>query len=740
MTRLRLIFVASAVLACCMVPVPSTAAPAGATTNAELLKRSCFGCHNGRLKTGGLALDNVDAQNLAANAEIWEKVLRKLQLGVMPPLNVRRPDDASYATLIQWLEDGLDHAATLKPNPGHPLLHRLNRAEYANAIRDLLGLYVDVSALLPPDDSAFGFDNVADVLNTSPALLQAYLAAARKISAVAVGDPRVSPGSDTYTVPQDLSQDEHLEGLPLGTIGGLLAQHTFPVDGEYEFQVKLYRTNLNAMRGLQAPHQLELALDGSRILMTSVGGNDDLVAVQKNPTAASDDIESQRLRIRVAVKAGRHQIESAFLGETSPRFETNRLQRFVRDFNPYDAEGAPHVKSVTIKGPFNASKTWRPLSAALSTCRPSSAADEQTCARRILTTIARHAYRRPLSPDESRRVMAFYEQGRAGTSSRPEWSSRCSSFWRARRSCFAPKTRPSRSRRERRTASPTTSWPRGCRSSCGAAFRTTNCCNLAADGTAAPTGRARAAGAPHAGRLAGPTRSSTTSPGSGCSCATCKRIVPNSGHRFRISTTTCARRFARETELFFGSIIHEDRNVARFADGRLHVRQRAARAALRHPERLGSHFRRVHAATIARRGLLGKGAILLVTSHANDDVAGAARQVDSRELLGAPPPPPPPDVPALKENEPGATTAHDARADGAAPRESRSAPVPQDDGSDRVRARELRRRRRVAYDERDGAVAAEYGRRARSTAHKIDGARRRCRALLSSEPESSCRR
>src|SRR5207244_6899592 len=170
------------------------------------------------------------------------------------------------------------------PCPVRPVLHRLKRSEYANAIRDLLGLNVDVAALLPPDDSAYGFDNVADALGSSPALLQAYLSAARKISTIAVGDPRIGVNRDTYSARQDLSQDQHLDGLPLGTQGGLTATHTFPVDGDYEFQLRLWRTNLSAMRGLQDPHQVEIALDGERILLATIGGDNDLVNLQKNPT------------------------------------------------------------------------------------------------------------------------------------------------------------------------------------------------------------------------------------------------------------------------------------------------------------------------------------------------------------------------------------------------------------------------------------------------------------------------
>ena len=211
---------------------------------------------------------------------------------------------------------------------------------------------VDVTSFLPPDDSAYGFDNVADAQGNSPALLQAYLAAARKISTVAVGDPRIGLGSDTYSVRQDLSQDKHIDGLPLGTIGGLRATHTFPVDGEYDFQVRLYRTNLSAIRGLQDPHEIELTLDGERVLLAKVGGPDDLVPLQKNPTATSDAIEAKRLRLRLFVKAGQRDVTAAVVGEAPALFATSRLQPFIRDFaNPYAAEGAAHVQSVTIQGP-----------------------------------------------------------------------------------------------------------------------------------------------------------------------------------------------------------------------------------------------------------------------------------------------------------------------------------------------------------------------------------------------------
>ena len=236
-------------IGCAIVGVVS-AQSSSAPQHKATIDQYCVTCHNQRLKTGGLALDGLDIVNVHANAETWESVVRKLRVGAMPPHGARRPDQKTTDSLIAWLEGELDRTSTR--SPGRPVLRRLNRAEYANAIRDLLALDVDVASLLPPDVSAFGFDNVADAQGSSPALLQAYLAAARKISAIAVGDPRINTGSDTYSARQDLSQDVHLEGLPLGTVGGLRARHTFPVDAEYEFQVRLYRTNLSAIRGLEA--------------------------------------------------------------------------------------------------------------------------------------------------------------------------------------------------------------------------------------------------------------------------------------------------------------------------------------------------------------------------------------------------------------------------------------------------------------------------------------------------------
>ena len=253
-------------------------------------------------------------------------------------------------SLAGWLETQIDQAS--EPYAGRPILHRLNRAEYANAIRDLLSLDIDAASLLPPDDAAFGFDNVSDALGVSPSLQEHYLDAALKIGALAVGDPKIAPGSETWRIRQDLSQDRRVNGLPLGTVGGALVHYNFPLDGEYAFQARLYRTNLNIMRGLESPHQVELALDGRRIHLASIGGAEDLASLFEKPTDTGDAVEA-RLRVRVPVKAGPHIVTIAFL-EDPDAVEPARLQPYIRSsVDNFDWSGSPHLQSLTISGPFH---------------------------------------------------------------------------------------------------------------------------------------------------------------------------------------------------------------------------------------------------------------------------------------------------------------------------------------------------------------------------------------------------
>ena len=621
------------------------------------IQQYCVTCHNQRLKTGGLSLDTLDIATPQANAETWENVVRKLRVGAMPPHGVRRPDQKTTDNLIAWLESELDRTSTR--SPGRPVLRRLNRAEYANAIRDLLGLDVDVAALLPPDVSAFGFDNVSDAQGSSPALLQAYLAAARKISASAVGDPRIATGSDTYSVRQDLSQDAHLDGLPLGTVGGMRAKHTFPVDGEYEFQVRLYRTNLSAIRGLEDPHDLELTLDEEPILRASIGGEKDLIGLQTNPTDTSDALEASRLRVRRVVKAGQRDVAAAFLDATPPLFETNRLQRFIRDFsNPFDAEGAPHVQSITVQGPFGAKTAGAPPSPRVFICSPPSprgfggASAETACARRILSALATKAYRRPISEAELTDLLNYYSQARTGGSFQDGIQFGLRRILASPSFVFRPEAEPASI-------------------AAGTPYRITDT-ELATRlsfffwSSLPDEALMRAA---RDGRLTNPDvlvsqvkrmladgRSSalvSNFAGQWLHLRNLKGKVPNS-ELFPDFDDNLRQAFQREAELFFESVIREDRSILDLmtADYTF-VNERLAR----HygiPNVFGSDFRRVSLADQSRRGILGKGAVLLVTSHATTTSPVLRGKWVLENLIGAPPPPPPADLDtALKTDPPG---------------------------------------------------------------------------------------
>jgi Protein of unknown function (DUF1592)/Protein of unknown function (DUF1588)/Protein of unknown function (DUF1587)/Protein of unknown function (DUF1585)/Protein of unknown function (DUF1595)/Cytochrome C oxidase, cbb3-type, subunit III len=647
---MKIVAVAGLVAMCAMAAVLPAQSPAAA--HQATIQQYCVTCHNQRLKTGGLALDALDIANVQANAETWENVVRKLRVGAMPPHGVRRPDQKSTDGLIAWLEDELDRTSTR--SPGRPVLRRLNRAEYANAIRDLLGLDVDVAALLPPDVSAFGFDNVSDAQGSSPALLQAYLAAARKISAVAVGDPRIATGSDTYSVRQDLSQDAHLDGLPLGTVGGMRAKHTFPVDGEYEFQVRLFRTNLSAIRGLEDPHELELTLDEEPILRASIGGEKDLIALQTNPTDTSDALEASRLRVRRVVKGGQRDMAAAFLDATPPLFETNRLQRFIRDFsNPFDAEGAPHVQSITVQGPFGAKTVGAPPSPRVFICRPGRGVSEDACARRILSTLATQAYRRPISDAELRDLLNYYSQAKTGGSFQDGVQFGLRRILASPSFVFRPEAEPASI-------------------AVGTPYRITDI-ELATRlsfffwSSLPDEALMRAV---RDGRLKNPDvlvsqvkrmladgRASafvSNFAGQWLHLRNLKGKVPNS-ELFPDFDDNLRQAFQREAELFFESVIREDRSVLDLmtADYTF-VNDRLAR----HygiPNVFGSDFRRVSLADQSRRGILGKGAVLLVTSHATTTSPVLRGKWVLENLVGAPPPPPPADLDtALKTDPPGA--------------------------------------------------------------------------------------
>jgi hypothetical protein len=609
-----------------------------------ILDKYCVTCHNQRLKTAGLMLDTADVSNAAGNVAIWERVIRKLRAGAMPPPGAARPDQATYDGFISGLEGQIDTAAAAHPYAGRPVLHRLNRAEYGNAIRDLLDLEIDASALLPPDDSAYGFDNISDVLGLSPALQERYLSAALKIGALAVGDPNVSPGSDTYRVRQDLTQNQHVEGMPLGTIGGTLVRHNFPLDGEYEFQAKLYRTNLNIVRGLEFPHQVEFTVDGQRIHAATIGGQADLTALFEKPTDTGDAVEA-RLRVRVPIKAGPHVVTAAFVQEPEV-VEPVRLQPFLRSsVDNFDWSGWPHIQTLAITGPFHATGPGdTPSRRRIFVCHT----ETEACAKQIVSTLARRAYRQPVSAADLQRLMKFYET-RGGFESGIETV--------LQRILASPKF----------------------------VFR------IERDPESLPAGAAhRVSGAELASRLSfflwssipdeallklaaedklkdpavltREVRRMLADPrsqalvdnfaGQWLHLRNVPSLYPNSDE-FPDFDDNLRQSMRRETEMFFESMLREDRNVMELltADYTF-LNERLAR----HygiPGIYGSRFRRVTLTGEERRGLLGQGSILAVTSHSDRTSPVVRGKFILENILGTPVPPPPPDVPLLKENQEG---------------------------------------------------------------------------------------
>jgi hypothetical protein len=380
------------------------------STDRAFLNQYCVGCHNEKAKTADLMLDKMDIEHAGENAETWEKVVRKLRTGMMPPSGARRPDRATSDAFTSSLETALDRAAAAKPNPGTTALHRLNRTEYANAIRDLLALPVDATTLLPGDDSADGFDNVADVLGVSPILIQGYVSAAAKISRLAVGDPEISPDKITYRMPRGLSQVDHIEGLPLGTRGGMLIRHTFPLDGEYDFRVVRAGPGLGQTQ-VGTDEEIEISVNGERVFL--IGRN-----------APRD--------IRLKMKAGPQSIGIAIIRKKNARG--------VDDI--YDVwNGSAGLQNVAITGPFNPTGPGdTPSRRRIFVCRPvgptpgvggpaglqanSSSSrpvgptlndEEAPCAKQILKTLARRAFRQPVTDADvaMETLLSFYQTGRA---------------------------------------------------------------------------------------------------------------------------------------------------------------------------------------------------------------------------------------------------------------------------------------------------------------------------------------
>jgi hypothetical protein len=643
-----------------------------------VLAKYCITCHNERTKIGGLALDVVARGSVRDHAEVWEDVLHKLRAGAMPPPGMPRPDAAATTALISALATELD---TAPRDPGRPLLRRLNRAEYGNVIRDLLGIEVDVRSLLPADDSAFGFDNNADLQAMSPALLEKYLVAADKVSALAVGDPTTTPAADNFFTRGDQSQSQHQDGLPLGTVGGIGVRYYFPLDGEYQFQVGLIRTNTEGIRGLELPHQLEISVDGERVFLGTVGGEADSGTGQ---VTARSDATDARLRARVKVKAGSRLVSAAWIRKIGEG--TNRLRPFLRsNAGTYDSTGRPHVKFLTIAGPYNPTGPGdTPSRSRIFTCHPagparsasglagtrpttssggtrpttsnrtpvgqvppksasSAKADlaQETCARSILSRLARGAYRRPLRAGDVETLLTFYRDGRKkGTfetgiqlALRRLLASPSFVFRVEDEPAQLPKTAAGVFRVSDHELATRLSFFLWSSMPDATLFRLAEQGQLRSPAVLEAQVR-RMLADPRADALM------QNFAGQWLHVRNLQNAAPNTDE-FPDFDNDLRESLRREIEMFFGAVLREDRPVLDLltADYTF-VNERLAK----HydiPYVYGSQFRRVTLDNDARRGLLGKGSILLATSHADRTAPVLRGKWILENLLGTPPPPPP---------------------------------------------------------------------------------------------------
>lgn len=621
-----------------------------AANQSAVIGRYCIGCHDAAGAEAGITLEGIDLVNVADNADTFEKAIRRLRGGQMPPPGEPAPNAEERAGLVAYLEHALDEAAAASPNPGRASIHRLNRTEYGNAIRDLLALEIDPPEFLPADDEGYGFDNIADILRVSPSLLEQYLSASSKIAALAVGDPATRPVTSVFRAPSDLAQQGHIEGLPLGTRGGVLIRHNFPLDAEYEIGVVLLRNIVGYMTGLEWPHELEISLDGERVFVASVGGPDDNAMSDANFSAAANAID-ERLRTRIAVPAGPHELAVAFVGKS--RAETHEpLELHTRNLDLQDMNGLPVVDHVNMTGPYHATGPGdTPSRERIFTCRPSEPAQEAACAREILSTLARRAYRRPVTDEDMTLLMRFYESGRAGGTFDAGIQSGLRVLLASPLFLFRDEVDPA-------DVAPGTIYALGdLQLASRLAFFLWS--SLPDDEllTAAETGRLSDADvyAAQIRRMVADPRSSALVDSFAAQWLYLRNLqsarpdvqeFPDFDDNLRTS-------MRRETELLFEHVMREDLPVTElltadytFLDERLARHYGVAGV-------YGSHYRKVPLPDDRRRGLLGHASILTVTSYPNRTSPVLRGKWVLENVLGSPAPAPPPNVPALEENTGG---------------------------------------------------------------------------------------
>jgi hypothetical protein len=604
------------------------------------LNRYCAACHSGPRASAGLTLANFDASHPEQHAPDWERALVQIHAGMMPPAGAPRPTRTALLAFASDLEGSIDRVEAAHPNPGSPALHRLNRTEYANSVRDLLDLDVDVTSLLPPDDMSHGFDNMAEVLNVSPALLAGYVHAAGQISREAIGEPNATPSELVYHQPSTLSQTQHLEGAPFGTRGGIVIRHNFPADGEYVFKTTLYFTTNTFLFGMyQKGEQIEVAVNGERVALFDV-----------NPMMkVDDDLRTPPIK----VKAGPQTISVAFLQKAE-----GPVDDFVEPFDHSLGDlflgrtrgltGLPHVRDLSINGPFHVTGiSDTPSRRKIFLTRPTSPADETPCAEKILSTLATQAYRRPLTDQDQRDLLSMYRIGRSRGDfeegirlglqfvlASPPFVFR---FERAPEH-VTPGTNYRLTDQELASRLSYFLWSSG---------PDARLLALANQGklrkSAVLNGEVR--------RMLADPRSQVLSKnfaGQWLHLRNLKDIQPDL-FAFPNVNANLLHSMQRETEVFFTNLVQEDRDVMELLTADYTFVDENLARHYKIPDVAGPHFRKVKQWDDNRRGLLGQASILTVTSYANRTSPVVRGKWVLDTLLGAPPPQPPANVPPLQE-------------------------------------------------------------------------------------------
>jgi len=661
------VFDISASLVAQTAPRPASPAPSAASANADaakyraLVNKYCVSCHNARTANpaeGPVNLEGAAFDDLLGHAGAWERVLRKLSVRAMPPPGMPRPTEAEYAGFTGWLAASLDHAWEGKSTPGRYVVHRLNRAEYANAIRDLVAVDLDVSDLLPTDGAEFGFDNIATSLKTSPLLLEGYVTAAQRVAAMAVGDPQVKPGTTEHSISREFSQNGYIEGLPLGTVGGTVVRHVFPADAEYKLSGRLVRGVQEGYAGVEGndtPNTFVITVDGTEVYTAPIGGPKDH-EMQAADLAAAQPVIDKRMTGRVRITAGPHDV--GFTWKERP----SQLQDVWEPARRNSQEvhmigGLPRLKTVSIDGPYNVRGVGEgPSRERIFVCHPAAAVDETACATKILSNLARHAFRRPVTAADVEAPMSFYKRSRENKGSFDD-GIRAGVARVLSSPYFLYRIEKDPASVRAGAAHPVSDLELASRLSffLWSSIPDEKLLDLAAAGRL----REPAVFAEQVHRMLGDERTDAlveNFTGQWLQLRNLEAKVAPDLLLFPDFDDNTRKGFRKETELFFGYILRDDRSTLEllsadytFVDERL-ARNYGIKGVY------GPQFRRVKLADPNRRGLLGQGSILSMTSVATRTSPVFRGKYVLNTFLNTPPPPAPPNVPTLDESNKGAST------------------------------------------------------------------------------------